>query len=42
MWREGGMRGFHCGVEEVSEVAECEGFFRPIFPKEEANADPVQ
>ena len=39
---EGGVKGFHRGVNEVGEVAERKGFFRSIFPEEEADADPVQ
>ncbi len=41
VWREGGVKGFHRVVDEVGEVAERKGFFRSIFPKEEAGADPV-
>ena len=42
VWGEGGVKGFHCGVNEVGKVAERMVFFRSIFPKEEADADPVQ
>ena len=42
VWREGGVKGFHCGVNEVGEVTEREGFFDSIFSEEEADADSVQ
>jgi hypothetical protein len=42
VWGEGGVKGFHHGVNEVGKVAEGKGFFCSIFPKEEADADPVQ
>ena len=42
VWREGGVKGFHCGVNEVGEVAKRKSFFGSIFSQEEADADPVQ
>ena len=42
VWGEGGVKGFHRGVNEDGKVAEHKGFFRSIFPKEEADADPIQ
>jgi len=42
VWREGGVKGFYLGVDEVSEAAECDSFFRSIFPENEADADPLE
>ncbi len=42
VWREGGVKGFHRGVNEVGKVTERKGFFGSIFSKEEADADSVQ
>ena len=42
VWREGGVKGFYLGVDEVSKVlVDYESFFRSIFPKDEADADPL-
>ncbi len=42
VWREGGVKGFYRGENEVGKVAERKGFFGSIFSEEEADADPVQ
>ena len=41
VWGEGGVKGFHHGVNEVGEVAERKGVFGSIFSEEEADADSV-
>ena len=33
VWREGGVKGFHRGVNEVGEVAERKGFSVPFSPR---------
>ena len=34
VWREGGVKGFHRGENEVGKVAKRKGFFGSIFSEE--------